>query len=125
MESVYDVVVLAHVLGLSALIGGYFAQMWASPRSANPAFVPNVVMVWGARTQIITGLILVGIAEAVLDSEVNHVKIGVKLLVSLVVAGLVESAAAKGRRGQSFSPGMVHAAGALAIFNATIAVLWT
>ncbi|CAN5537421.1 hypothetical protein BH23ACT6_BH23ACT6_12650 [soil metagenome] len=125
MDSVYDVVVLAHVLGLSALIGGYFALMWAAPRSANPAFVPSVVMVWGARIQLITGLALVGIAEAALDTELNDVKIAAKLVVALVVAAVIESAAGKGRRGRSFAPGMVHAAGVLAIVNATIAVLWT
>ncbi|MGB5951788.1 MAG: hypothetical protein WBG57_04635 [Ornithinimicrobium sp.] len=125
MNSVYDVVVLMHILGLAALIGGYFSLLWALPRTSNPAFVPSVVMLWGARAQIVTGIILVGIAEVGLDAEINHAKIGTKLLVSLVVAGLVESAAAKGRRGESFAPGMVHAAGGLAIFNATVAVLWT
>ncbi|MGB7448856.1 MAG: hypothetical protein WA892_06975 [Ornithinimicrobium sp.] len=125
MEDLYQVVVLAHVLGLAALIGGYFALVWATPRSANPAFVPSVVMVWGARAQVLTGLILVGLGEAVVDKDYDHVKIAVKLVVALLVAALVEATRGRGRRGQSFPAAVVHLAGALAILNATVAVLWT
>ncbi len=122
MDIVYDLLVYAHVLGLAALIGGYFAL---TVRSSGATFVPSSVMVWGARTQIITGLAMVGLAEAVLDYELNHVKIGVKLVVALVAAWLVEKGAAKARRSEVVAPGMVHAAGALAMLNAAFAVLWS
>lgn len=39
-------------------------------------------MLWGARAQIIAGLALVGLAEAALDNELNHIKIGVELIVA-------------------------------------------
>ncbi len=123
MDAVYNVLVYAHVLGLSALIGGYFAVSAASRSGGR--FVPSAVMVWGARAQIITGLAMVGLAEAVLDNELNHVKIGVKLLVALVAAWLVEKGSAKARRSEVVPAGMVHAAGALAMTNAAVAVLWT
>ncbi len=125
MDAAYNVVLLAHVLGLAALIGGYFALVWGQGRSHNPALVPSGVVVWGARTQIITGLIMVGLGEAVLDTDYDQTKIAVKLVVALVAAFLVESTSAKGRRGQRFATGMVHAAGGLAVLNATVAVLWT
>jgi hypothetical protein len=125
MEDLYQVVVLAHVLGLAALIGGYFALVWAAPRSANPAFVPSVVMLWGARAQVLTGLVLVGLGEAVIDRDYDHAKIGVKLVIALVVTALVEVTRGRGRRGQSFPASWVHTAGALAVLNATVAVLWT
>jgi len=121
MDLVYDLLVYAHVLGLAALIGGYFA---VAARSSG-AFVPSAVMVWGARAQLITGLAMVGLAEAVLDYELNHVKIGVKLVLALVAAFLVEKGAAKARRGEVVAAPMVHAAGAIAMLNAAIAVLWS
>lgn len=122
MDVVYDLLVYAHVLGLAALIGGYFA---VAARRSGAAFVPSAVMVWGVRAQLITGLAMVGLAEAVLDYELNQVKIGVKLLLALVAAYLVEKGAAKARRGESAAPGMVHAAGAVAMLNAAVAVLWS
>jgi len=125
MDGVYQLLVFAHVLGLAALIGGYFAMVWGSPRSTNPAFVPSAVMLWGARAQVVTGLLIVGLGEAVVDMDYDHAKIGVKLLLALVVAALVEISRGRGRRGQSFAAGVVHAAGAVAILNAGVAVLWT
>lgn len=127
MGGVYDIVVYAHVLGLAALIGGYFAVIAAShaDRRRSGHLVPSTVMVWGARAQIITGLVLVGLAEAVLDSELNHVKIGVKLLLALVAVGFAESGAAKARRHAAGPSWMVHAAGGAAILNAAVAVLWS
>ncbi len=82
-------------------------------------------MLWGARAQIIAGLALVGLAEAALDNELNHIKIGVKLIVALVAAWLVEKGSAKARRDEVVPAAMVHAAGTLAMLNAAVAVLWT
>lgn len=120
MQTLYDLFVVAHLLGMAALVGGYLVV--ATRRDA--AVVPNGVMVWGARLQVVTGLLLVGLAEAALDGDVDHVKIGVKLVVALVVAALVEIASARGRRGAGVAPGMVHAAGALGIVNVLVAALW-
>ncbi|MGB3761974.1 MAG: hypothetical protein WA966_02050 [Ornithinimicrobium sp.] len=126
MDVVYNVVVYAHIIGLSALIGGYLAVAGsARPGGSGSTIVPSWVMLWGARAQIITGLALVGVAEAALDDDVNHVKIGVKLVVALVVAWLVEKGSAKARRDEVVPTGMVHAAGVLAMLNAAVAVLWT
>lgn len=120
MDFIYNLTVVAHMLGLAALVGGYLVAM---TRSAE-GLVPNTVMVWGARVQLLTGLILVGIAEGALDAEVNQMKIGVKLVVAIAVAALTEIAAAKARKGQPVAGGMVHAAGALAIVNVLVASLW-
>lgn len=121
MDFLYNLFVVTHMLGLAALVGGYLV---AVTRSAE-GLVPNVVMVWGARLQLLTGLILTGLAEAVLDGEPNHAKIGVKLVVSLVVVALTEIAAARARKGQPVAAGMVHGAGVLAIINVLVASLWT
>ena len=57
-------------------------QIKSSPRVVNSA------MVHGILTQLVTGVLLVGIAEAD-DADVDHAKIGVKLAVAVVVAVLV------------------------------------
>lgn len=120
MELVYDLTVVAHMLGLAALIGGYLVAVTRS----GEGLVPNVVMVWGARVQLLTGLILVGVAEAALDAELNHTKIAVKLVVALAVAGLTEVAAARARKDKPVAAGMVHAAGVLGVVNVLVASLW-
>lgn len=127
MDVVYQVVVYTHVLGLAALVGGYFAVLAAARGNGrrSGSLVPSVVMVWGARAQILTGLTLVGLAEAVLDYELNHVKIGVKLLLALVAVAFVESGAAQARRASAGPSWIVHAVGLAAIVNAAIAVLWS
>ncbi len=121
MDVLYQFVVVTHLLGMAALIGGYLVVV---TRNGGP-LAPNAVMVWGARLQILTGLILTGLAEAVWEGEVNHTKIGVKLIIALAVAACTEIAAARARKNTTVTPGLVHAAGALAIVNVLVAVLWT
>lgn len=120
MDLVYSLLVAAHLLGMAALVGGYLSGATASRTTA-----PGPVMVWGARTQLVTGLALVGLGEAVLDVDYNHVKIGVKLVLAVVVAGLVEVVAARMRRGAMAPSTLVHTAGALAVVTVLVAVLWS
>ena len=114
MELLTNVFVVLHLLGLAAIVGS--AVFVARG-------VPTPALVWGARAQILTGLLLVGLNEAG-DDPVNHTKIGVKLLVALGVAACAEIAAGRERRGQG-NPNLVHAAGGLAVLNTLVAVLWT
>lgn len=119
MDLVYDGVVALHLLGMAALVGGYLVVA----TRAEPLTVPAVLL-WGARAQVLTGLVLVGLAEAVLDTEVNHAKIGIKLVLALVVGWLAEGAAGRARRTGTAPAGMVHAAGALAVLTVLVASLW-
>lgn len=114
MELLTNLFVVLHLLGLAAIIGS--AVFVARG-------VPTPALVWGARAQILTGLLLVGLNEAG-DDPVNHTKVAVKLLVALAVAACAEIAAGRERRGQG-NPNLVHAAGGLAVLNTAIAVLWT
>lgn len=117
----YDLVVVLHVLGLAALIGGYFVV--ARERSPRP----NLVMLWGARAQVVTGLILVGLAEGAKlgDGELNHTKIAVKLLVALGALALTEIASGRSRRTKKADVAtMTHAAGALGVLNVLVAIIW-
>jgi hypothetical protein len=114
MEFVISVFVVLHLLGMAAIIGSalFLARGVVTP-----------FLVWGARAQLVTGLILVGLVQAN-DEEVNNTKIGVKLLVAIAVVACAEIAAAKQRKGDS-RPQLVNAAGALALLNVLVAVLWS
>jgi hypothetical protein len=113
MEIVEHLLVLTHLLGMAAIIG---SAVFVARGVATPA------LVWGARAQLVTGLLLVGLAEMG-DGDLNHAKVGVKLLVAIAVAACAEIAAAKAKKGDA-RPQLVTAAGALALLNTAIAVLW-
>lgn len=86
MEIVRDVFVLLHLVGFAALFGGAFAQIKAENKVINKA------MLHGAWLQLATGVVLVGLAEAraaAADLQVNHVKIGFKLAILVVILVLV------------------------------------
>ncbi|WP_194813645.1 hypothetical protein [Nocardia sp. XZ_19_385] len=116
MDFVYNLVVVTHLLGMAAVVGGYAA---GQPKV-------NEVMVWGARAQIITGVILVGLAESIdsLGKDPNMMKIGIKLVISVLVAAFAEMGRADAKRGKDI-PWMTHAAGGLAIVNVLVATLWS
>ncbi|QIS13076.1 hypothetical protein [Nocardia arthritidis] len=115
MNFVYNVVVVTHLLGMAAVVGGYAAQR----------DTVSELMVWGARLQIVTGLVLVGMADGIhsLDKHPNMVKIGVKLVVALLVAAFAEMGHGDAKRGKPVT-WMPHAAGGLAVVNVLVAALW-
>lgn len=114
MDLLEHLFVLAHLLGMAAIIG---SAVFVARGVVTPA------LLWGARAQLVTGIALVGIVSAG-DDEVNNTKMAVKLLVALAVVACAEIAAAKERKGQGARPQLVNAAGALALLNVAVAVLW-
>jgi hypothetical protein len=118
MELVYNLVVVLHLLGMAALVGGWVAFTRGAASTE--------VMVWGARAQVVTGLVLVGLAEGVgsLDKHVDNSKIGVKLVVALAAAGCIEVARGRARRRGGDAKGLVQAAGGLGVLNVLVAALW-
>ena len=115
MELVIDVFVVLHLLGMAAILGGWLALRLGAPR----ALVP---LVWGARAQLIIGLILVALNE-LNHEELNNIKIGVKLVVALAVVACAEIARSREKKGTP-QPALVNAAFALALVNVLVAVLW-
>ena len=89
-----DLFVVLHLLGMAAIIG---SAVFVARGAVTPA------LVWGARAQLVTGLVLVGLVQTN-DEEVNHTKIGVKLLVAIAVVACAEIAAAKERKGAGRPP---------------------
>lgn len=117
MEFVYNLVVVVHFLGLASLIGGWLVQTRARER------VVNLAMVHGVMTQLVTGIILVGLAEGVdsLDKDIDRAKIAVKLVVALVVAIVCMI----NRKRASVPDGLYFLIGALSVANVVVAVFWT
>ncbi|MCA0144197.1 hypothetical protein [Blastococcus sp. LR1] len=124
MELVRLLLVVVHILGLAVIIGPFLFQV---SRKAN--FEPKLMQI-GALVQLVSGLALVGIREAD-DLPVDHAKIGVKLVVTVLavvtifIAARKQRAATAGQAGPKSPLPFLHATGALAILNVFIAVLWT
>ncbi len=113
MEILRDVLVFLHFIGLAALFGGLFVQLKSDPRVVNNA------VIHGALTQLVTGLLLVGVLEG-MDAEVDNAKIGVKLLVVLVITVL----AFANRKKTSIPNGLFFGLMGLTVLNIAVAVFW-
>jgi hypothetical protein len=114
MDFLEHTLVVLHFIGLASLLGGFLVQMKASPRVVNNAMVHGII------TQLVTGVLLVGIAESD-DAPVDHAKIGVKLTVAVIVAVLVFA----NRKRDVLSTGAWGLIGGLTIANVVVAVFWT
>ena len=114
METLRLVLLFLHLLGFAALFGGLVAQ------AKDPTKRVNGAMRDGAGTAFLAGLLLVGVLEAG-DSAVDHVKIGVKFAIGLVVLVLVMANARKQQIPQGLYLGLI----ALTVANVAVAVFWT
>ncbi len=130
MKFLNELIVVLHLVGRAAIVGGWFAVRH------DRRIIPSIV--WGARAQVITGLILAGIASMDKDDPPNHMKIGVKLGVALAVLGLAEVANVRQRRAAAAAPvagspspvatasvgSLVDGVFWLTVLNVAIAALW-
>jgi len=113
MDILYKSFVLLHFIGLTALFGGFFGQMKSTTKVVNPA------MFHGALTQLVTGIVLVGLTETGAgDEELNMTKISIKLLVVLIITILVFI----NRKKASVSTGLWAMIGLLTLANMAVAV---
>jgi hypothetical protein len=113
MELVEKSLLVLHFVGLASLLGGFLVQARSQPRRVNPA------MFHGALTQLVTGLLLVGVLQG-MDEPVNNAKVGVKLAVLLLILVLVVA----NRRKESVPDGVWGAIGGLTLLNVVLAVFW-
>lgn len=116
MDILHSVVLSLHFIGLAAIVGSFLVQM---RRKTDFVLVP---MLAGAITQVVTGIALVGLAEAG-DVDLIYAKIGVKLVLAVVVLGAAIAAVVVQRKGGRVQP-FFHAAGGLALINILVAVFW-
>lgn len=113
MEFLRLVLLVLHILGFAALIGGLLSQLGtAEKRVSGP-------MRDGIGTAFVTGLLLVGILEAG-DGPVDHAKVGVKLAVGLVLLVLVMANLRKPR----IPDGLFFLLLGLSVANVVVAVFW-
>jgi len=117
MEIVYNIIVVLHFVGLAMLLGAFLLQLTAKEKTVTRW------MFDGAMTQLLTGLIMVGMLESGVmgaeeQEEINHVKIAIKLVIVIVVAIL----AAVGRRRQPPQTALWLIIGLLTLTNVVVAV---
>ncbi|MBW1601376.1 hypothetical protein JJV70_04500 [Streptomyces sp. JJ66] len=117
MDILVNAVVALHIIGIAALLGGFLFQMGAL-RTGGARMLPG--MLHGALTMLVTGVALVGLNEAQ-GATLNHVKIGVKLAVLVVILALVYVK----RDDRTVPAPVLGTVGLLTIVNIFLATLWT
>ncbi|MFI1098248.1 hypothetical protein [Streptomyces sp. NPDC020917] len=119
MDTLINVLVGLHILGIAALLGGFLTQLKVMGNgTAAVRFVPG--MLYGAATMLVTGVTMVALLNAD-DRHVDNAKIGVKLAVLVVILGLVYVK----RDEERLDRATFGAVGVLTALNIFIAVLWT
>lgn len=116
MDLLRSVFLILHFIGLAALLGGFLVQIKAL-RRREARILP--AMVHGALTMLVSGLALVGIAEAG-GGDLNHVKITVKSLVLVAIVVLVFVF----RRRAKAPAWALWLIGGLTTLNVVLAVAW-
>ncbi|MEZ0579466.1 hypothetical protein [Nocardioides sp. MH1] len=114
MDTAHLILLIIHILGFSALIGGLLAQAGAEEKRVTG------VMRDGIGTAFLAGLLLVGVLEGG-DEPVNHAKVFVKLGIGLVLLVLVMA----NMRKPSIPKGLWAGLLLLAVAEVCVAVLWS
>lgn len=114
MDILRQVLLFVHILGFAALFGGLVMQMRTTDKAVNG------LMRDGAGTAFLAGLALTGVLEAG-DGDVNHAKIGVKLVIGLVILGLVMA----NLRKPKIPDGLFYGILALTLINIGVAIFWS
>lgn len=120
MVIVYDVILILHFIGLASVLGGFLVQMKSTDRGVNPA------MVHGVLTQLVTGLLLVGLPEMGAATPYTgwdswgHTKIAIKLILTVIIT----IPAFIGRREPRPQTGIWGAIGGLSIATIVIVFVW-
>ncbi len=114
MDTLRLILLIIHILGFAALIGGLLAQAGDVDKKVNSA------MRDGIGTAFVAGLGLVGVLEAG-DEDVNHAKIAVKFGIGLVLLVLVMA----NTRKESIPKGLWAGLLVLAVAEVCVAVLWS
>lgn len=128
MDLARDITLILHFIGLAMIIGPFIVQMRAhSGYSFGWVFTGSII-------QMVTGLVLTGLAEMRLadepDMSVNHAKIAVKSVIALVIfivalVGYVKSRKLTPSDNERQLLPLLHTAGALAVVNVIVAVVWS
>jgi hypothetical protein len=113
MQVTHQILVLAHLIGFAALLGGVLAQT----RHTEPEVTGS--MLWGGCAELVTGVALVVLA-VVAGGPVNWAPVTVKLVITLFVVLLL----VRNRQFLSIPRGLWGLIGVLTLVDAGLAVLW-
>lgn len=116
MDILLGILLILHFVGLASLLGGVLVQIRDTIAGKGRIVA---AMVHGALTQLVTGVLMVGILEMG-GGEVNTAKIAVKLGVVLLITVLVFLF----RKKNPVASWVVWVVGLLTLVNIAIAVLW-
>ena len=117
MDILRNILLVLHFVGLAALFGGVIAQVPAIKKGAG---VINAAIMHGGLLQLVSGLGLVALIEAADLGDLNHMKIGVKLVVMIAIVVL----SLMNRKKASVSGGILFTIAGLAFLNICLAVFW-
>jgi hypothetical protein len=113
MQVTHQFLVLAHLIGFAALLGGVLAQTRrAEPEVTGP-------MLWGGWAELVTGAALVVLALVAGDA-VAWAPVSVKLVLTLFLVLLL----VRNRQFLSIPRGLWALIGVLALVNTGLSVLW-
>jgi hypothetical protein len=85
MNLIYSALAVLHVVGIVAIGYGFFKEL------ATKTYGVNVAMLHGASTQLLTGVVMVGLREAgIAENEeiLDMSKIAIKLAISLAIIAM-------------------------------------
>lgn len=117
MELLKVVLVILHFVGLASLLGSFIVQVKEIGRGRGQVLTG---MFHGALTMLVTGLGLYGVDMALADHPLNHMKLGIKFLVLILITVLVLV-----YRKKEVAPSWVlWAIGGLTFLNVVLAVGW-
>ncbi len=114
MDTLRLILLIIHILGFAALIGGLIAQAGDEEKRVTGP------MRDGVGTAFLAGLALVGVLEAG-DGDVDRAKIGVKFAIGLVLLVLVMANTRKASIPKGLWAGLLL----LAVVEVCIAVVWS
>jgi hypothetical protein len=113
MDFAQDLLIFLHLLGMASLFGGAFVQVRGSERVVNNAMLHGVI------TQVVTGLLLVGVLEAG-TAPVDHAKVGVKFALAVVIGVLI----IVNRKKAALPDGLYFGLLGLTVVTVGVAVFW-
>ncbi len=112
MDTAISVLLWAHWGGLALIVVGYIMSLAAG--------VIHPIMIWGARLQFLIGLAMVGAGEMA-GYQMDHMWVGIKLVIALAVVAFCEIAGARAKRGQNKQL-FVHFAALFTVINVLYAL---
>lgn len=110
MDILYVALLFLHLVSWAIILGGWLATM---KKPGLYAGIPHAAL-----TALVTGILMVGVAE-MNGADMDHMKIGIKLLVNLVIVVLAFMAK---KKGDDAPKGLVTSIGALTVVNILIAL---